>query len=110
MLCKTYRLYVALGSLLGFVLIGCQKPNQKPAAIPLKIATVQAVSKQITDYDEYVGRTGAIETVEVRARVTVTSSKSISATAKPSRKTICFFRSNPMYTKLHISKRLPKSI
>ncbi|MFM7516320.1 MAG: efflux RND transporter periplasmic adaptor subunit [Pirellula sp.] len=70
MLCKTYRLYVALGSLLGFVLIGCQKPNQKPAAIPLKIATVQAVSKQITDYDEYVGRTGAIETVEVRARVT----------------------------------------
>lgn len=70
MLCKTYRSYVALGSLLGFVLIGCQKPNQKPAAIPLKIATVQAVSKQITDYDEYVGRTGAIETVEVRARVT----------------------------------------
>lgn len=70
MLYKTYRLYVALGSLLGFVLIGCQKPNQKPAAIPLKIATVQAVSKQITDYDEYVGRTGAIETVEVRARVT----------------------------------------
>ncbi|MFM7976501.1 MAG: efflux RND transporter periplasmic adaptor subunit [Pirellula sp.] len=70
MLCKTYRLYVALGSLLGFVLIGCQKPNQKPAAIPLKIATVQAVSKQITDYDEYVGRTGAIETVEVRTRVT----------------------------------------
>lgn len=70
MLCKTYRLYVALGSLLGFVLIGCQKPNQKPAAIPLKIATVQAVAKQITDYDEFVGRTGAIETVEVRARVT----------------------------------------
>ncbi|MFM9063584.1 MAG: efflux RND transporter periplasmic adaptor subunit [Pirellula sp.] len=70
MLYKTYRLYVALGSLLGFVLIGCQKPNQKPAAIPLKIATVQAVSKQITDYDEYVGRTGAIETVEVRTRVT----------------------------------------
>jgi len=70
MLCKTYRSYVALGALLGFVLIGCQKPNQKPAAIPLKIATVQSVSKQITDYDEYVGRTGAIETVEVRARVT----------------------------------------
>lgn len=70
MLCKTFRLYVALGYLLGFVLLGCQKPNQKPAAIPLKIATVQAVSKQITDYDEYVGRTGAIETVEVRARVT----------------------------------------
>ncbi|MCE2814478.1 MAG: efflux RND transporter periplasmic adaptor subunit [Planctomycetaceae bacterium] len=70
MLCKTYRLYVALGSLLGFVLIGCQKPNEKPTAIPMKIATVQAVSKQITDYDEFVGRTGAIETVEVRARVT----------------------------------------
>ena len=70
MLCKTYRLYVALGSLLGFVLIGCQKPTGKPNAISLKIATVQAVSKQITDYDEFVGRTGAIETVEVRARVT----------------------------------------
>jgi RND family efflux transporter MFP subunit len=66
MLCKICRSYVVLGSLLGMVILGCEKPT----AIPMKIATVQAVSKQITDYDEFVGRTGAIETVEVRARVT----------------------------------------
>jgi RND family efflux transporter MFP subunit len=52
------------------VILGCEKPTIKPVATPLKIATVQATSKQITDYDEFVGRTGAIETVEVRARVT----------------------------------------
>jgi RND family efflux transporter MFP subunit len=59
-----------LGSLLGILILGCEKPTIKPVATPLKIATVQATSKQITDYDEFVGRTGAIETVEVRARVT----------------------------------------
>ena len=70
MLCKICRSYVVLGSLLGMVILGCEKPTIKPVATPLKIATVQATSKQITDYDEFVGRTGAIETVEVRARVT----------------------------------------
>lgn len=70
MLCKICRSYVALGSLLGILILGCEKPTIKPVATPLKIATVQATSKQITDYDEFVGRTGAIETVEVRARVT----------------------------------------
>jgi RND family efflux transporter MFP subunit len=56
--------------MLGIFILGCDKPTVKPVATPLKIATVQATSKQITDYDEFVGRTGAIETVEVRARVT----------------------------------------
>jgi len=70
MLCKTHRFYVLLGCLLGLIAVGCQKQVTKPPAAPLKIATVQAASQQITDYDEYVGRTGAIETVEVRARVT----------------------------------------
>ncbi len=70
MLCKTGRFYVLLGCLMGLMAVGCQKQVAKPPAVPLKISTVQAVSQQITDYDEYVGRTGAIETVEVRARVT----------------------------------------
>jgi RND family efflux transporter MFP subunit len=36
----------------------------------LKISTVLAASQSITNYDEFVGRTDAVETVEVRARVT----------------------------------------
>jgi RND family efflux transporter MFP subunit len=36
----------------------------------MKVATVLAKAQEVTDYDEFVGRTSATETVEVRARVT----------------------------------------
>lgn len=70
MLCKSRWLIVALGGWIGIVVGGCNKPVPKPAPTPLKISTVLAVSKQIRDYDEFVGRTSAVENVEVRARVT----------------------------------------
>jgi len=70
MLSKNRWLIIALGCSLGLGAIGCQKPITKPAAPKLKIATVLAASKPITDHDEFVGRTNAVETVEVRARVT----------------------------------------
>ncbi|MCY3004564.1 MAG: efflux RND transporter periplasmic adaptor subunit [Planctomycetota bacterium] len=70
MLCKTRWLFIVLGCTLGLAAVGCQKQATKPPAVPLKIATVQAASQKITDYDEFVGRTSAVETVEVRARVT----------------------------------------
>lgn len=52
------------------VLVGCAKPPQLPPQLPMKVATVLAQSQEVTDYDEFVGRTNASETVEVRARVT----------------------------------------
>jgi RND family efflux transporter MFP subunit len=70
MQCKTRWLLILLGYILGLAAIGCSKQAPKKPAAPLKIATVQAASQKITDYDEFVGRTSAIETVEVRARVT----------------------------------------
>lgn len=70
MLLKSYRLVVALSCLIAVALAGCQKPTPKPVAPALKISTVLAVSQAITNYDEFVGRTDSVETVEVRARVT----------------------------------------
>ena len=58
-----------LASLLALS-IGC-KPKLPTQELPAtKVAAVLALSQEITDYDEYVGRTSATETVEVRARVT----------------------------------------
>lgn len=50
---------------------GCNRTP--PAALstpPLQVASVLAVSREVTDFDEYVGRASASEFVEVRARVT----------------------------------------
>ncbi len=54
----------------GLMLVGCAKPVAAPTPIPMKVATVLAKAQEVTDYDEFVGRTSATETVEVRARVT----------------------------------------
>lgn len=70
MLLKSCRLSCTLACSIALTAIGCTKPVAKPVASTVKIATVLAASKQITDFDEFVGRTVAIETVEVRARVT----------------------------------------
>lgn len=74
MLFLTLRFVAVRGCLLCLALcifvLGCQKPTPKAPASALKISTVLAASQSITDFDEFVGRTGAVETVEVRARVT----------------------------------------
>jgi RND family efflux transporter MFP subunit len=49
-------------------LIGCGKaPDQAPA--PPEVMVAQVLSQKITDWDEYTGRFQAIDTVEVRPRV-----------------------------------------
>ncbi|MCY2996728.1 MAG: hypothetical protein NT168_01365 [Planctomycetota bacterium] len=97
MLCKTRRFYILLGCLLGLMAVGCQKQVTKPPAAPLKIATVQAASQEITDYDES----------EPASRAT--SSRSISSTVSGSKKTICSSRSSRMFTKLPTSRRWRRS-
>jgi RND family efflux transporter MFP subunit len=55
---------------LGLTLVGCKREPPALAATPLPIVMVsQPVEREITDYNEYTGRTAAVETVEVRARV-----------------------------------------
>jgi len=55
--------------LIGLLLAGCGKhaPNAAPA--PPVVSVVQPVSREVIEWDEYIGRLESPETVEVRARV-----------------------------------------
>ncbi len=48
---------------------GCGPEDPAPSAGPTKVICSTAISQPVTDYDEFIGRTEASETVEVRARV-----------------------------------------
>src|SRR6266853_3234977 len=54
----------------GFVvaLASCGKPSAPPPPPPV-VSIVQPVSREIIEWDEYIGRLEAPETVEIRARV-----------------------------------------
>jgi RND family efflux transporter MFP subunit len=60
-----------LAAALAVVLASCgESQQQKPAAPPPQAVTVgKPVTRMVTDYDEYVGRFAAVNSVEVRARV-----------------------------------------
>jgi len=69
------RLSVMLITLL-LLLSGCDKPQESPAAPvqppvppPAKVKIAQPLSRQVTEWDEFTGRIEAVNTVEVRARV-----------------------------------------
>jgi multidrug efflux system membrane fusion protein len=76
------RRYTALSAqfllitLLLLLLNGCNKTEnpssapatQPPAPPPAKVKIAQPLSQQVTDWDEYTGRTEAVNTVDVRAR------------------------------------------
>ena len=47
---------------------GC-KPRQQVAPPPPEVSTVQPVSKEVTEWDDFTGRLEPIKSVEVRARV-----------------------------------------
>lgn len=61
--------WIAAAALLA--LAGCDKPQQQQAAAPPppQVTVAIPVKKLVADYDEYVGRFVAIDSVEVRARV-----------------------------------------
>ena len=58
--------------LLPLLLAGCgqgQQQQQAKAPPPPAVTVAKPVQKTVTDYDEYVGRFAAVNSVEVRARV-----------------------------------------
>jgi RND family efflux transporter MFP subunit len=58
-------------SLLGFSLAGCEaKKAAAPPPKPEKVTVSQPVYDTVTDFEDFTGRTDAVFTVEVRARVT----------------------------------------
>ena len=61
---------IVLGMMLAAFVAGCGQREQKAAAPPPPQVTVaKPIKRTVSDYDEYVGRFVAVNSVEVRARV-----------------------------------------
>ena len=57
-----------LGLCLG--LAGCVRvPSEVPAAAPMPVTVSYPVERDVTNYADFTGRTAAVDSVEVRARV-----------------------------------------
>jgi RND family efflux transporter MFP subunit len=55
---------------LAFGLAGCAKaPAEAPVAAPVSVTVSQPIEQEVTDYADFTGRTAAVDSVEVRARV-----------------------------------------
>src|SRR3989442_3923209 len=57
---------------LGFslALAGCARaPSEGPAAAPTPVTVSYPVEREVTDYADFTGRTAAVDSVELRARV-----------------------------------------
>ena len=59
------RLLLLAALLLG----GCHRAATPPTAPPPKVTVAPPTEKEIVEWNEYIGRTDAVESVEVRARV-----------------------------------------
>src|SRR5438876_10743358 len=61
-------LVLVLGFRLG--LAGCSRaPSEAPATAPIPVTVSYPVEREVTDYVDFTGRTAAVDSVEVRARV-----------------------------------------
>src|SRR4051795_8839839 len=60
--------FVLLGLCLG--LAGCvREPSAAPEAGPAPVTVSRPVERDVTDYADFTGRTSAVDSVEIRARV-----------------------------------------
>ncbi len=50
-------------------LAGCEKPAPPPAPPPPPVTIARPVQKEVVDWDEYTGRTDAVDSVDIRPRV-----------------------------------------
>ncbi len=55
--------------LIGSFLTGCGRHAQQPTPPPPAVSVVEPVAREIVEWDDYIGRLEAPETVEIRARV-----------------------------------------
>lgn len=66
---------LALVVSLGFLMLcasGCEKSNaagEKKAGPPVKVEVAAPLEKEVTDFQDFTGRLDAVESVEIRARV-----------------------------------------
>lgn len=68
---RAFRLvFLALWLLTGLVACGESAPPPSPGSMPpLPVKTVRPLSREVLDWDEYTGRIEAVESVDIRARV-----------------------------------------
>src|SRR3954465_2520146 len=60
--------FLLLGLCLG--LAGCATaPSEAPEAAPTPVTVSRPVERDVTDYADFTGRTAAVDSIEVRARV-----------------------------------------
>ena len=55
---------------LASVVTGCSRPPQAAPAEPPTIPVSQPVEREVTDYVDFTGRTDAVQSVDIRPRVT----------------------------------------
>src|SRR5438876_6821619 len=56
--------------LCSLLFTGCTRaPSEAPATAPIPVTVSHPVERQVTDYADVTGRTAAVDSVEVRARV-----------------------------------------
>ena len=60
----------SLAACAAFVLGGCAKSGGPGAAAPPEVSVAPVIEKRVKDWDEFTGRLQAVETVEIRPRVT----------------------------------------
>jgi len=81
--------------LLGAILTGCSKPASQSAPPPPVVSVVQPVAREVVEWDEYIGRLEAPETVEIRARVSGYLDKVHFKEGKPVKKGDLLFTIDP---------------
>jgi len=66
-----FRNFVSIALVSFTVLTGCnrEKAGPPPVQAPPEVTVARAIARDITEWDEYVGRLAAIDDVEIRARV-----------------------------------------
>src|SRR6266478_3010223 len=60
---------VAISAVLLLVASGCSKSLPARTPTPPQVTVVQPITREVVEWDEYIGRLESPETVEVRARV-----------------------------------------
>jgi membrane fusion protein, multidrug efflux system len=53
----------------AFLLVGCDRPRAVPPTTRPKVTVSQPILREVMEWDEYTGRLAAVESVEVRPRV-----------------------------------------
>src|SRR5256886_17542515 len=54
----------------SLVLTGCTRaPSEAPETAPIPVTVSHPLERDVTDYADFTGRTAAVDSVEVRARV-----------------------------------------